>query len=271
MKNRWEQHTSASGTGQQWESFVALGDSFTEGLEDPRSGGGYRGWADRLAETLALHNPRLRYANLAVRGKLIRQIVEDQVPTATALRPSLVSFSAGGNDIIRPGSDPDVLAEIFENAVRELRESGAEVLISTGFDTRTTPVLRHVRGKIGTYNAHLRSIADKHDCPVVDLWSMRPLQDSRAWSDDRLHLSPDGHQRVALRAAEALGLPVTEDWRDPWPPAPVQTWRMQRAQDIQWAREYLAPWIGRRLRGRSNGDGRLPKRPGLDPVSCRNR
>ncbi|MBE9374097.1 SGNH/GDSL hydrolase family protein [Saccharopolyspora sp. HNM0983] len=250
--------------GPQWESFVALGDSFTEGMADLRPDGGYRGWADRLAEHLARDNPAMRYANLAVRGKLIRQIVTDQVPRAVELRPSLVALTAGGNDIIRPGTDPDLVATLFRDAVGALRSTGADVLIGTGFDTRDTPVLRRVRGKVGTYNAHLRAIADEHDCHVVDLWSMNVLRDSRAWNTDRLHLSPEGHRRVALRACEALGVPTGSDWREKWPHTADVPWREQRAQDIKWAREHLAPWIGRRLRGVSSGDGRRPKRPQLE-------
>ena len=253
-----------------WRSYVALGDSFTEGIEDPHPGGGYRGWADRLAEALAASasggDAPLSYANLAVRGKLIRQIVDTQVDPAVALRPDLVSLAAGGNDIIRPGSDPDAVAELFESAVRKLRDAGADVLIGTGFDTRETPVLKRVRGKIGTYNAHLRAIADKSGCRVVDLWSMRVLQDGRAWSVDRLHLSSEGHRRVALRACEALGLAPEQDWREPWPASPERSWHTQRAEDLRWAREHLAPWIGRRLTGRSSGDGRGPKRPQLERI-----
>ncbi|KAA5829534.1 SGNH/GDSL hydrolase family protein [Saccharopolyspora hirsuta] len=250
----------------RWDSFVALGDSFTEGLADAGPDGAFRGWADRLAEHLAAHDPDLRYANLAVRGKLVRQIVDDQVPKAIALRPALVSFTAGGNNIIRPGSDPDEVAQIFEGAVAQLRAAGIDVLIGTGFDTAETPVLRHVRGKVGTYNSHLRAIADRHGCYVLDLWSMHVLRDSRAWSADRLHLSAEGHRRVALRACEALGVATDEDWREPWPAAPEASWRDQRAEDIRWAREYLAPWIGRRLRGVSSGDGREPKRPQLEKL-----
>ena len=252
------------GSGR-WDNFVALGDSFTEGLADATAEADvYRGWADRLALHIAEHNPDLRYANLAVRGKLIRQIVTDQVPHAIELEPSLVALTAGGNDIIRPGSDPDLVAALFDDAVSRIRATGADVLIGTGFDTAHTPVLKHVRGKVGTYNSHLRAIADKHGCRVIDLWSMRVLQDPRAWSADRLHLSAEGHRRVALRACEALGVETAEDWREPWPPMPEQSWRTQRIQDIQWAREFLAPWIGRRLRGESSGDGRAPKRPRLE-------
>ena len=253
-------------TPAPYTSYVAIGDSFTEGLDDPDPAGGYRGWADRLAGHLAIAAPDLRYANLAVRGKLLRQIVTEQVPRAVELRPDLVAFSGGGNDILRPGSDPDALARISDAAVRRLRSAGAEVLMFTGFDTRDVPVLRRIRGKAATYTMHLRGIADAHGCRIVDLWSMRTLLDPRAWSVDRLHLSPEGHRRVALAAAEALGVPVDGDWRDPWPPAPRTAWLAARRSDLHWARTYLLPWIQRRLTGRSSGDHVTAKRPDLLPL-----
>src|ERR1700678_1316307 len=196
-------------------SFVAIGDSFTEGLNDAAPGGGYRGGADRLAALIAVEPPGLRYANLAVRGKLIRQIVDEQVPAAVAMSPGLVSLAAGGNDIIRPGGDPDTLAEIFDGAVARLRASGSRVLMFTGADLVGFPVMRLLRGRIASYNMHLRSIADQRGCDLVDLWSMRFLRELSAWSPDRLHMTTQSHQRVALRACEVLGIPVTEDWRAP--------------------------------------------------------
>ena len=196
-------------------SFVAIGDSFTEGLNDAAPGGGYRGWADRLAGMMAGEYPGLRYANLAVRGKLLRQIVAGQVPAAAAMSPGLVSIAGGGNDIIRPGGDPDTLAELFDAAVARLRASGCRVLMFTGADLVGFPVMRLLRGRIAAYNMHLRSIADERGCDLVDLWSMRFLRDLSAWSPDRLHMTSQSHQRVALRACEVLGLPPAEDWRVP--------------------------------------------------------
>ena len=198
-------------------SYVALGDSFTEGLDDLTApDGGYRGWADRLAERLDAGQPGLRYANLAIRGKTLGQVAGDQVPVALSLRPDLVSVAAGGNDMLRPGADPDSLAEAFDEMIVALLQAGCPVLMFTGFDPRF-PVLRLIRGKVAAFNMHLRAIADRHHCHVVDLWSMNVLRDPRAWSADRLHLTADGHRRVALRACEVLGVPVDEDWRDPWP------------------------------------------------------
>ncbi|MER8187830.1 SGNH/GDSL hydrolase family protein [Kitasatospora sp. NPDC094015] len=249
-------------------SYVALGDSFTEGLNDPGPDGHFAGWADRLAGMLADRQPGggFRYANLAVRGRLLDQIVAEQVPQVHRIRPDLVTFCAGGNDILRPGSDPDEVAERFERAVVELGRSAGTVLVCTGFDTRDVPVLRHLRGKIATYNAHLRAIADRNDCVVADLWSLRSVHDRRAWSDDRLHLSPEGHQRVALLAARALRLSGAGDPEAPWPTVAVPTPAELRRENLQWARSFLIPWVGRRLRGESSGDNVEAKRPDLLPL-----
>jgi lysophospholipase L1-like esterase len=248
-------------------SFVALGDSFTEGLNDFRpDGSGFAGWADRVAEVLAGQGPGFRYANLAVRGNLVRHVVEEQIEPAIAMSPDLVSVAAGGNDILR-GTDVDKLAALFDSGVARLRAAGCRVLIFTGFDPLAFPVIRLLRGKIAAYNMHLRAIADDRGCDLVDLWSMRVLCDQRAWSSDRLHLTSEGHRRVALRTCAVLGAPVDEDWRAPLPLAVAgfdgTGWLAARRRDARWAREYAMPWVNRRLRGTSSGDGRVPKRPEL--------
>ena len=250
-------------------SFVALGDSFTEGLADPAPDGGFIGWADRVAAVLAGQEPGFRYANLAIRGKRLPQVLAEQVPRAVELAPDLVSLAAGGNDILR-GSDVDELAAQFDPAVAALQAVGCRVLIFTGFDPRMFPVIRLLRGRIAAYDMHLRGIADARGCDLVDLWSMRALKDARAWSPDRLHLTSQGHQLVALRTCEVLGLPLTGDWREPLPPARANgqrtrssAWLAARRQDASWAREYAMPWVRRRLGGTSSGDDVPPKRPDL--------
>jgi lysophospholipase L1-like esterase len=237
-------------------SYVAVGDSFTEGVGDPGPDGSFVGWADRFAVLLADRRPEgdFKYANLAVRGKLLDQIVEDQLPQAVELAPDLASFCAGGNDILRPGTDPDEVAERFERAIARLTAVAGTVMVTTGFDTRGIPVLKHLRGKIATYNGHVRAVADRYGCPVLDLWSLKSVQDRRAWDGDRLHLSPDGHTRVALRAGQVLGLEIPADPDQPWPPLPPRGTLEVRRDDVHWAREYLVLWIGRRLRGESSGD-----------------
>jgi lysophospholipase L1-like esterase len=244
-------------------SFVAIGDSFTEGLNDILPDGALAGWADRFAATLAQRDHDVRYANLAIRGRLLAQIIDEQVPVAIADRPDLVGFSAGGNDILRAGNDVDETAKRYEQAVIALRESGARVLVFTGFDVGHTPILRLARGRIAIYNEHLRGIADRHGCQLVDLWALTPLRDRRAFSEDRLHLSPDGHERVARLAARAVGVAAPDPF-EPW--TGIAAAEPSRRDDLDWARHHFLPWVGRHLRGRSSGDGVAPKRPELDQL-----
>ena len=162
-------------------SFVALGDSFTEGVGDPYPDGSLQGWADRFAGELAAARPGLRYANLAIRGKLLGQVIAEQIPVAASLAPDLASLAAGGNDLMRRKSDPEQLAASFEQAVVALREAGSQVLMFTGFDPSRIPLLRQLRAKAAAYNERLRAVAERHDCLHVDLWSMTVLGDSREW------------------------------------------------------------------------------------------
>lgn len=245
-----------------WSRYVAIGDSFTEGIGDPepQSPGGHRGWADRVAEVLAERTDDFAYANLAIRGRLLQQIADEQVDAALALRPDLITISGGGNDIIRPGTDPDRVAELFDDTIRRLRSDGATVVMFNGPDIGMTPVLRRVRGKVAIYNENLRAVAARHDAIVADMWALRQLQDPQMWAPDRLHFSPLGHHTIAIAVLDALG--VDHDLEPLHPePLPARSWRAARVDDIGWAREYLVPWVVRRIRHQSSGDTVKPKRP----------
>ncbi len=259
----------------EFGSFAALGDSFTEGVGDPGANGiRCRGWADRFAEHLARNQPEFRYANLAIRGKRAGEVLEEQVPAAIALAPDLVSLAAGGNDLLRPRTDPDALATTFDAAVAKLTAAGCTVLAFTGFDPMAFPLLRLIRGKAAVFSMHVRAIANHHNCLLADLWAMRMLTDRRLWSPDRLHLAPEGHRRVALLACEAAGVKVNEDWRAPLTAIPAipgplggaATWLAARWDDIEWVTEYFAPYLSRRLHGVSAGDGMTAKRAELTSV-----
>lgn len=250
-----------------WRRFVAVGDSFTEGIGDPDPSvpGRHRGWADRVADVLAQQADDFAYANLAVRGKLIGQIIDDQIEPAVALRPDLISICAGGNDVIRPGTDPDAIAVQLEDAVARLSSTGAAVVLFTGIDTGFTPVFRPFRGKVAIYNENVRAIADRHDCIVADQWALKVVQDMRFFDDDRLHFNSLGHHEVARMVLRALNVPNELEAMEP-APIPVRTWREARAEDLGWAREHLVPWVLRRLRHQSSGDLIEPKRPEPAPV-----
>ncbi|MDM7830498.1 SGNH/GDSL hydrolase family protein [Cellulomonas edaphi] len=258
----------------RWSRYVAIGDSFTEGLWDSPDGAdqAQRGWADVLAATLsarrvAAGETPLEYANLAIRGRRLRPILVDQVPLALEMKPDLVSLIGGGNDILRPTADVDRMARNLEAAVVRLRDAGIDVLLGTGVDAADSPLVKATRARVGIFNAHVWSIARRHGAHVLDQWGMRSLRDWRMWADDRIHLTTDGHARVAQAALVALGLtPDVPDWDDPLEPLPPLPRGDRMREDARWMREHVYPWATRRLRGRSSGDLRVPKRPELRPV-----
>ncbi|HET6501718.1 MAG TPA: SGNH/GDSL hydrolase family protein [Amycolatopsis sp.] len=247
--------------------FVAIGDSFTEGVgdDDPARPNGVRGWADLVAEQLSARTPGFRYANLAVRGRLLDQVLAEQLDRAGALEPDLVTLYAGGNDLLRPKVDIDLLAARYDRAVARLAETGATVVLFTGVDGVEDPLFRKLRGRAAIYNEHTRVIAARHGALLVDMWSMRQLRDRRLWSADRLHLNSLGHTEVAIAVLDVLGEP--HDLASVvLGPRPALSSRQRRAEDLQWGREHALPWIKRRLRGESSGDSVQPKRPELLPV-----
>jgi len=250
-----------------WRRFVAIGDSVTEGIgdPDPDNPGGHRGWADRTAEELARTAPDFAYANLAIRGRLLGQILAEQAEAALALRPDLVSVCAGGNDVLRPGSDPDVLAARLDELLGIVSRDGATVLLFTGFDVGHTPVLSAVRGKTAIYNENMRALATRHRAVVADLWASRDLRLPGMWTRDRIHFSPLGHHTVAALALEALGVPHTLEPLQARAALP-RSWRTARHDDLVWARAHLAPWVLHWLRHQSDGDGITAKRPAAGPL-----
>jgi lysophospholipase L1-like esterase len=250
----------------RFRSFVALGDSFTEGMSDALPGGSYRGWADRLAERLAQRESGFRYANLAVRGKLIRQIARDQVARAVAMEAELVTLVGGLNDVLRPRCDVDAVCDALEWSVARLAPSCSQLVLMRS-PARRGPVLEHYRTRLERLYDFIDALAERHGALVVDAYASRALGDPRLWADDRLHLTGEGHRRVAEAVWQGLGYPAAEDWDAPLAAAVAPPWAVRAGADVRFARQHLLPWIGRRLTGRSSGDGRLPKRPELSPLT----
>ncbi|WP_122818995.1 SGNH/GDSL hydrolase family protein [Nocardioides pantholopis] len=259
--------------------YVALGDSFTEGVGDPDPDrpNGLRGWADRVAEVLARRaetaGADFGYANLAIRGRKLDGIIAEQVEPAIALQPDLVTLYAGANDILRPKVDLDGLAQRYDDAVARLAATGARIVLFTAFDPGSGGVYGPVRGRFALYNEHVRAIADKHGALIADSWRVAHrlpegvlANDPRMWDVDRMHLGPVGHQVVAIMVLDLLGIDhgLTHG---PLPEVlPVPRAERLRA-DAAWAREFLLPWVKRRVTGRSSGDGLEPKYPTPGRVS----
>lgn len=254
----------------RFDRYVALGDSTTEGLADPDPRGGprHRGWADRLAERLAAINPELGYANLAIRGRKLPEIRAEQLGRALALEPDLASILGGVNDILRREVDLRARAEDLEAIVSGLRASGATVLLVNYPDISGSISFGQARYslRIQRFNAVIREIAERHGTLLVDL-EADGIDHPAMWSHDRLHASPFGHERMTDLALATLGIgDLDPAWEASLPTHPRRSRPAQLAGTAYWAGRYLAPWILRRLRGVSSGDGIEPKRPDLAPV-----
>ncbi|WP_078900817.1 SGNH/GDSL hydrolase family protein [Streptomyces sp. SBT349] len=253
-----------------YRSFVALGDSFTEGMSDALPDGTYRGWADLLARRLAAGVPEFAYANLAVRGKLMRQIAHEQVPLGAAMGADLVTLVGGLNDVLRPRCDIEEVCGLLAASVERLAP-GCKQLVLMRSPGRQGPVLERYRRRMDRLFTFIDELADRHGALVVDLYAAPVLGDTRLWADDRLHLTAEGHRRVAEAVWERLGHTPDFPWDLPLPVTAPLGWAVRRGRDLRFARQHLLPWIGRRLTGRSSGDGRLPKRPELMPLVTENR
>ncbi|TVZ80679.1 lysophospholipase L1-like esterase [Streptomyces sp. BK340] len=246
-------------------SLVAVGDSFTEGMSDLLPDGSYRGWADLLATRMAARTPGFRYANLAVRGKLIGQIVDEQVEVAAAMNPDVITLVGGLNDTLRPKCDMGRVRGLLTEAVERLAPSCGQLVLMRS-PGRQGPVLERFRPRMEELFACVDELAERHGALVVDLYGAPSLADPRMWDVDRLHLTAEGHRRVAEAVWQTLGYePEDGEWRTPMPATAPPGWGTRRVADARFAKQHLLPWIGRRLTGRSSGDGRPAKRPELLP------
>jgi lysophospholipase L1-like esterase len=268
----------------RYHRFVAIGDSQTEGVGDhTHPDGTDRGWADRFAEAFTAHAPGLLYANLAIRGRRIGRIHDEQLEPALALKPDLASVMAGANDLIRPSLDLGLTLSLMDDMQVKFRSAGATVITNTyPVAPGSGPFGHRVADRFRAYNEGLREIARRNGALLIDLETIPATTDPRLWSHDRLHLNPEGHDRLAqgvftlVEGATDGGAQLTLDsfapgevpWWATQPPAAEPGPRASEIrQDLGWVFRYLLPWIGRRATGRSSGDGRAAKRPLMAPAA----
>jgi lysophospholipase L1-like esterase len=247
-----------------------MGDSQTEGLWDGDDTVGLMGFAHRLAVMIDEHYPGLTYANLAVRGRRIRDVVDDQLPKALAMRPDLMTVCVGMNDVTRPAPGFDrTLAELEDLHVR-LSKSGATVVTTTFPDiARILPIGRLLASRVLEVNDAIRTAADRYGFRLVDLYNAPSMAESDIWSTDRVHDSPKGHMLFAAAAAEALDLPGSNhDWAESSQRSGRSSLGSQLYSQVLWTQNMLMPWMWRHARGRSEGDGREPQRPRLEGLSA---
>lgn len=250
--------------------YVAIGDSTTEGMDDPDGAGGYRGWADRFATHVAHAQPGhpLEYANLAIRGRTTARIRAEQLRPALDLAPDLATVVAGMNDILRGSFDVAAVAGDLFAMQEALVARGATVITFTLPDPAPVmPIAKPLRGRVVALNAAIRDACAASGAVLLDLGAHPVASDPRLWSEDRLHANSAGHERIAAALAHAAGLPGTDDtWTLPLPSPPSRRRHEVLRAELAWGRRHLLPWVGRHLRGKSSGDNRFAKRPNPSPV-----
>ena len=253
-----------------FQRFIVCGDSYSEGMTDEVVDGKFRGWADRVADVMAQAHPDFTYVNLAIRGKLLGQVVEDQVPVALQYvtgKDTLVSFHAGANDALRPGYQPGTAIPMYAEAVRRIAKSGATIMLFTVLE-RTGNKGKGAEiweKRFSEFNKGVRAIGAEVGAIVVDANQEKFFSDKRFLAFDRLHLNAMGHSRCADAVLEKLGYDFDPAWRTPLPPAQPTPWIKERVIGVIWFFSFALPWIIRRIRGRSSGDGRACKYP--TPIS----
>ncbi len=254
---------------QAWSRYVTLGDSFAEGLDDPDGRGGFHGWADRLAARLASGRDDLRYANLAIRGRRTRRILDEQLAPALALEPDLVTLSCGTNDVVARRFDLDAVATDIERLHARITAAGATLVAFTLPDLSPIMLLgRLVAPRVHALNEAIRDISRRSGARLLDFDPYPIVGDPRLWSADRLHANSAGHRRIAAAIAHLLDLPDSdESWAEPLPRAAAPSAARRLALEARWASDYLIPWWWRHLRGRSSGDSVVAKRATLEAVN----
>ncbi len=235
--------------------YVAIGDSFTEGVGDDRPDGSVRGWADRVAEGLAASTGEpVEYANLAIRGRKLGPIVDEQLAPALALEPTFLTFNGGGNDIMRRHVDIPRIVQLSRTVAQRCLDSGADLVMLAGPDPTAHIPMGHVVHRRGEQlTVEITAIADEFGIPFVDMWHDLEIRRPGYWVADRIHLNPAGHERVARRVLSALGHPQAET------PAALQDPRRTLSDNLVFYKEHVGPWVRRRIQGRSSGDHRSAK------------
>ena len=252
----------------RFERYVAIGDSSTEGFQDPDGAGGYRGWADRLAERVERAQGGLLYANLGVRGKRSRDIREEQLGPALAMKPDLATVFAGSNDILERGFDAGKLRAELGCMMGALVAGKAVVLTFTLPDlTGVMPIGRYLAPRVRAMNDAIREAAASTVARLIDFAAYSVGSDPRLWSEDRFHVNAEGHARIATALAQSLGLPGTDDaWQQPMLEQSARSQWTRIAESWSWYRHHLLD----HLLSSSPVEGKChPKRPRLEAVHPR--
>ena len=256
--------------GKPYRSYVAIGDSLSEGLGDFTFNQDRRnnGWSDRLAGILAREardsGYEFQFANLALRGSKLEVIMQHQLQHALRLQPDLVTVMAGSNNLGTNAERLPQLREIFRDGVHQLLAAGCDVVIANTINPRHLRVFKPLRYKAERFSEMIEGVAQEFGAPVLDVFGIRHFEELSFWADDMVHFSGHGHIAVANKAADLLGL----EYRYPETRLEdLPTVSRGLVQTLAWVKRDVAPYVSRKLRGVTSGDGMDPKHLKLQAYS----
>jgi lysophospholipase L1-like esterase len=244
--------------------YVAIGDSLSEGLGDwgfetSREG---CGWTDRLAgllgEQAAMYGQELEYANLAIRGSKMLEILTAQLEDAIALKPDLVTIMAGSNDLMKSRKEHPALRALLRGAIERLLASGSQVVVANTINPLHLRIFKKLARRAESMTRLIEETAAEYGVPVLDVFRIEKFNDLCFWAEDMVHFSGYGHTRIANKAADLLNLSHRFEEEEEFEMlGPGRNF----FETMRWIWVYVLPFIGRRIRGVSSGDGLEPKYP----------
>lgn len=244
--------------------YVALGDSLTEGLGDEtfKQSRIDAGWADRFAGLLALEaagqGKDFFYANLALRGKKIQHVFDEQLRKALILNPDIITIMAGQNDLLGSKGRLSELEHQLKIGIAKLQGRGITVLLANSINPNHLAVFRPLAHLAEEMSMMLGRVAEEMKVPLHDIHGIKQFSNLAFWASDMVHFSSQGHILVANRAAELLGL--SHRICDQFENLDLRT-RRRLGELLRWVIVDVIPFCWRRIRRVSSGDGLEPKLP----------
>lgn len=224
------------------------------------------GWTDRLAHLLATdaveRGDEFEYANIAIRGCKLEDIMEDQIEHAVVLRPDLVTILAGSNNFFCGASEGAALESIFRAGLIRLKIAGIHVVVANTINPCHLRFFGPLRTSAKRMSNMIERVATSIGFPVIDVYGMTELEHLEFWYRDMVHFSEIGHAQIANAAAQLLG---TVARYSPHEYEPSFAADRPLGETVAWFLRDVVPFIDRRIRRTTSGVGIVPKLPALAP------
>ncbi|WP_082187231.1 SGNH/GDSL hydrolase family protein [Bacillus cereus] len=182
-----------------WKRFVAIGDSFTEGIGDEVEEIALKSWVDHFVQ-LCVND--IEYANFAKRGLVTKEIRSQQLEKALTFNPDLVSLIAGANDVLKGRWNHKAYKNDMEFMIDTLSKTDADIMIASlpdftvrlPFSSEKKQVLKE---QLLEANEIILSLSREYKLHHVDFWNHHLVNDNTLWSTDLIHPNSKGYVKVA--------------------------------------------------------------------------